>query len=187
MRKLVYSFGVSLDGYIDGPNRSLDWSTPGAELHRFYNGQAADTGVELYGRRLYELMYAFWPTAHLDPDASEEVLEFARVWRSTPKLVYSSTLSDVADGATLMREDPVDTVARLKAESGKDIAVGGAGLAAGLIRAGLVDEFRMVVFPVILGGGTPYFPKLEAPLRLREAETREFPGGERYLRYVRAD
>jgi dihydrofolate reductase len=172
--------GVSLDGFIADREGAIDWSVPGEELHRFHNEQAREVGMHLYGRRLYETM-RFWDT--LEPPEHEIMLEFAEIYRATPKLVFSTTLSEVGDNATLASGDPVEEVARLKREPGADLAVGGAGLAAPLVAAGLVDEFRLFVSPVILGAGTPFFPPLDERIELELLETRGFEGGVTYLRY----
>jgi dihydrofolate reductase len=184
MRKLIYSMGVSLDGFIAGPDGDIGWSAPDEELHRFHNQQARETGLELYGRRLYEAM-APWETAEKRPSAPEEVLEFAAIWKDTPKVVFSTTLEKVDGNARLVREGAAEEVARLKEQPGKDLAVGGAGLASTFIKRGLVDEFRLFVAPVVLGGGTPYFPALDEPIELELIETRTFASRVVYLRYRR--
>ena len=186
MRKVIYGMGVSLDGFIAAPGNNIDWSVPDEDLHRFHNEQARETGVELYGRGLHEVM-RYWETdAATSPSASEPEREFARIWRATPKLVFSRTLESLEGEGTLVREDVADTIARLKEEPGGDIAVGGAGLAASVIAQGLIDEYRLFVYPIVLGGGTPYFPALDARIELRLAETRTFGQGVVYLRYERA-
>jgi dihydrofolate reductase len=182
MRKLIYSMGVSLDGYIAGPAGEFDWATPDEELHRFHNQQARQTGVHLYGRRLYETM-RFWETAERDPSHADYELEFARVWKGTPKIVFSRTLETVEGDYRLVRENAVEEVARLKEGSGADLAVGGAGLAAELIRHRLVDELQPFVYPTVAGGGTPYLPSLEARIGLELVETRTFGSRVVYLRY----
>jgi dihydrofolate reductase len=184
MRKLIYSMGVSLDGFIAGPHGEIDWSAPDAELHRFHNEQARETGVQLYGRRLYEAM-APWETAEERPSAPEEVLEFAGIWKQTPKIVFSTTLETVDGNARLVREGAAEEVARLKEQPGKDLAVGGAGLAATFIRLDLVDEYRLFIAPVVLGEGTPYFPALDEPIDLELIETRTFASRVVYVRYRR--
>jgi len=184
MRKLIYSMGVSLDGYIAGPEGTFEWARPDEELHRFHNAQAAAVGVELYGRRLYETMRP-WQTRGDEPDAPEVAREFARIWTATPKVVFSTTLDAVQGNARLARDDPAEEIARLKAQDGKDIAVGGAALAATFIRLDAVDEYRPLVFPVMVGGGTPFFPALEKPLDLELVETRTFASRVVYLRYAR--
>lgn len=184
MRKLIYSMGVSLDGYIAGPDGTFGWSAPDEELHRFHNAQAAGVGIELYGRRLYETMRP-WQAWGDEPSVPEVEREFARIWQATPKVVFSTTLDAVEGNARLARDDPAEEIARLKAQDGKDIAVGGAGLAATFIRLDEVDEYRPLVFPVVVGGGTPFFPALEAPRELELVETRTFASRVVYLRYAR--
>src|ERR687886_97385 len=137
MRKLIYSMSVSLDGFIAGPDGEIDWSPPDEELHRFHNERVRETGVHLCGRRLYETML-YWETADQQPSISDYELEFARIWKDTPKVVFSRTLDEVEGNATLVREGATEEVARLKAQPGKDLGVGGAGLASTLIQAGLV-------------------------------------------------
>jgi dihydrofolate reductase len=185
MGKLIYSMGVSLDGYIAGPDGGFDWAAPDQELHRFHNQQAGELGAQLYGRRLYETM-RFWQTREDDPAASEVEREFARIWKATPKVVFSTTLDEVEGSNTRLAQGKAsEEVARLKAEPGKDLAVGGAGLAATFIALDLVDEYRPFVNPVVVGGGTPFFPTLEAPLDLELVETRTFASRVVYLRYAR--
>jgi dihydrofolate reductase len=183
MRKLIYSMGVSLDGSIAGPGGEIDWSAPDEELHRFHNQHARETGVYLYGRRLYEEM-RYWETAdqHL---STEYLLEFARIWKDTPKVVFSRTLERVEGNARLVREGAAEEVARLKEEPGKDLAVGGAGLASTFIELGLIDEYRLFVSPVVLGGGTPYLPALDRRIDLELVETRSFGSRVVYARYQR--
>jgi len=186
MSKIIYSMGVSLDGFIEGPNRELDWSTPDEELHRFWNDQARETGAFLYGRRLYELMAGFWPTADTDPSAPDYVVEFARIWSDTPKIVFSTTLEKVDWNSRLVRDNIAEEVTKLKAQPGKDMDVGGPTLASSLMRLDLIDEYRPVVHPVVLGGGTPFFPALDNTIKLRLVETRTFGSGVVYLRYERS-
>src|SRR5437762_1067815 len=122
MRKLIYSMGVSLDGFIAGPDGDIDWSAPDEELHRFHNQQARELGAHLCGRKLYEVM-VYWETADRNPSAPERELEFARIWKDLPKIVFSKTLEQVEGNARLLRDGLVEEVARLKEEPGKDIAV----------------------------------------------------------------
>jgi dihydrofolate reductase len=184
MRSVVYSMSVSLDGYIAGPDGEIDWSVPDAELHRFHNERVREVGTQLLGRRLYETML-YWETADQNPSSHEVELEFARIWKPLPKVVFSRTLDEVEGNARLVRDGAVEEVTRLKQEEGGDIAVGGAGLAATLIEAGLVDDFRLFVAPVVLGAGTPYFPPLERRIELELVETRKFDAPAVYLRYLR--
>ena len=176
--------GVSLDGFIAGPNGEIDWSAPDDELHRFHNEQARETGLHLYGRRLYETMRP-WETADEDPAASEPVIEFARIWKETPKVVFSRTLERVEGNARLVRGDAAEELARLRKEPGKDLAVGGAGLASTFVELGQVDEYRLFLSPVVLGSGTPFFPPLDRRLDLELVETRTFASRVVYVRYRR--
>ena len=185
MRKLIYSMGVSLDGFIAGPGGEIDWSAPDEELHRFHNQQTREIGAHLLGRRLYEVM-AYWETADQDPAIPEYTLEFAQIWQKLPKIVFSTTLERVEGNATLLRGGVAEEVARLKNEPGEDLAVGGASLASTLSNLGLIDEYRLFVSPVVLGGGTPYFSADER-INLELVETRTFGSRVVYLRYRRAD
>jgi dihydrofolate reductase len=182
MSKVVYSMNPSLDGFIAGPDGDIDWSAPDQELHRFHNERTREASVHLLGRRLYETM-RYWDTADEEPGSAEE--EFAQIWRDQPKVVFSRTLESVEGNARLATGEVADELARLKEEFGGELAVGGAGLAASLIERDLVDEYRLFVNPVILGGGTPYFPPLAERLDLRLAETRTFGSRVVYLRYAR--
>jgi dihydrofolate reductase len=185
MRKLIYSMGVSLDGFIAGPQGEIDWSAPDEELHRFHNQQTRELGAQLCGRRLYEEM-VFWETADENPSAAEYVLEFARIWKNLPKIVFSKTLEKVEGNARLVRDGVAEEVAKLKEQPGKDLSVGGAGLASTCMKLGLIDECRLFVSPVVLGGGTPYFPPLDERINLELVETRTFGSRVIYVRYQRA-
>jgi dihydrofolate reductase len=185
MRKLIYSMGVSLDGFIAGPDGDIDWSAPDEELHRFHNQQMREIGAHLCGRKLYEVM-VYWETADQNPSATEYELEFARIWKDVPKIVFSKTLEKVEGNARLVRDGVVEEVTRLKEQPGKDLAIGGAGLAGTFSRLGLIDEYRLFVSPVVLGGGTPYFPALDERINLELLETRTFASRVIYLRYRRA-
>jgi len=181
-RKLIYSMGVSLDGFIAGAGGEIDWSAPDEELHRFHNQQTRELGAHLCGRRLYEEM-VYWETADENPSASEHELEFARIWKDLPKIVFSKTLENVEGNARLARDGVADEVARLKEQPGKDLAVGGAGLASTCVKLGLIDEYRLFVSPVVLGGGTPYFPTLDERINLELVETQTFGSRVVYVRY----
>lgn len=187
MRKAIYLMNVSLDGYVEDASGSLAWTLIDEEIHRFFNDQEQEFDVTLYGRRLYETMHPHWSIAEQDPDMLEVEREYARIWNSIPKVVFSRTLDHVEGNATLKRDGLIEEVTRLKSEPGRSISVGGPTLAAGVIEAGLVDEFRLVIHPVVLGGGKPYFPSLKTPINLKLLETRRFASGAFYLRYTRAD
>jgi dihydrofolate reductase len=177
--------GVSLDGFIADPRGEIDWTAPDEELFRFHTEQTRELGGHFLGRRLYETM-VYWETADQNPSATEYELEFARIWQGLPKVVLSRTLDSVEGNTRLATEGVAAEVAKLKEQTGKDLAVGGAGLAASFIELGLVDEYRVFVYPVVLGGGTPFFPALEERIGLELVETRTFPSRVVNLRYRRA-
>ncbi len=185
MRKVIYSTSVSLDGFIAGPDGEIDWSGPDDELHRFHNDRVRAQSAQLLGRRLYETMLYWDGYAERQPAASETELDFARIWEPLPKIVFSRTLTEVQGTNTrLAQGTPAEELERLRAEPGEgDIGVGGAGLAAELIAAGLVDDLHLFVAPIVLGGGTPFFPPLEHRIPLELVERREFAGGVQHLRY----
>jgi dihydrofolate reductase len=183
MRKLIYSMTVSLDGYIAGPDGAIDWTVPDKELFLFHTQQIQETGVHLCGRRLYETM-VYWETAEESPLVAEHV-KFAQIWKALPKVVFSTTLESVVGNTTLARDGVGEEVSRLKEQPGKDIAVGGAGLARACMKLELIDEWRLFVGPALLGGGTPYFPPLEKEIDLELIETRTFGSRVVYLRYRR--
>jgi dihydrofolate reductase len=183
MGKLIYTMNVSLDGFVETPDHSLAWTKVDDELHSWFNDELRTMSASLYGRRLYELMAAYWPTGESDPQATEPMREFARIWNATPKVVFSSTLETVEGNSRLVRGDIEDELERLRAEFDGDLEVGGPTLAASFIRRGLVDEYRLVVHPVVLGAGTPFFPELERPIELRQTGTRRFESGVVYVGY----
>jgi dihydrofolate reductase len=175
---------VSLDGFIEGPNRELDWPLIDEELHTFINDQQSKIGAELYGRRLYELMAEYWPTADLDPSNPPFVVEFAQIWKQMEKIVFSRSLERVEGNVRLVRTDAIDEIRRLKEQPGKDLTIGGPTLAAAALEQGLIDEYQLFVHPVILGGGTPMFPRLGQPNKLPLVESHRFGSGVIYLRYL---
>jgi dihydrofolate reductase len=182
--KVIYAMGVSLDGYVAGPHGEIDWSAPDEELHRFHNAQTRELGAHLVGRRLYEAMVP-WETDPALAASGDAEREFAEIWKALPKIVFSTTLDRVEGNARLATADPAEELARLRADSGKDVAVGGAGLAATLARLGLIDDYRVFVSPVVLGGGTPFFPALDERIQLELVETRTFGSRVVYARYRR--
>jgi dihydrofolate reductase len=183
MTTLIYSMSVSLDGYIAGPDGAIDWSGPDQELMRFRTEQTRELNGHLSGRGIYENMLV-WETAEqtfTDPLD----LEFAAIWTAIPQVVFSTTLTTVKANARLARADVAAEVAELKNQPGVDrVGVGGAGLAASLAEKDLIDEYHLFICPVVLGGGTPYFPPLPKRLNLELIETQTFSQVV-YLRYRR--
>ena len=187
MGKLIYSLNVSLDGFVETPDHSLEWANVDDEVHQWFNDQARGITASLYGRRMYELMNGYWPNGETDPDATATTRDFSRIWKATPKIVFSSSLDAVEGNARLVRGGNVaDELARVREAFPGDLDIGGATLAASFIRRGLVDEFRLLVHPVVLGSGTPFFPALESPLRLRLTDTHRFASGVVYQGYAAA-
>jgi dihydrofolate reductase len=182
MGKVIFGMSVSLDGFVDTPSHSLDWVHVDEELHGWFNDQARKMRTSMYGRRMYELMTGYWPTAEDDPNATPVEVEFARIWKNTPRVVFSRTLKEVGWNSRLVREGAAEEVARLKKEPG-DMDVGGPTLAATLLEAGLIDEVHLYLEPVILGAGTRFFPPLEARIELKLLDTRRFASGVILLRY----
>lgn len=180
---LLYAMQVSLDGYMEAPGHDIGWTDPDPELHAYMNDMERSAKLSLYGRRLYELMESYWPTADESPDAPAEIADFARAWRETPKVVFSSTLERVTGNARLVRGDAAEAVAQIKRETDGPINVGGAHLAASLMRAGLVDDLEVLVYPVLLGDGTPLLPELATRVGLEHVATRTFASGVVSLRY----
>jgi dihydrofolate reductase len=183
MRRVTYSMGASLDGYIAGPDGGFDWPGFDEEVFRFWIDEIREVGVHLMGRRLYETML-YWETADQDPSLGDAELEWAALWKPLPKVVFSNTLSAVQGHARLASGGMAEEIERLRAEPRKgDIAVGGATLAAEVAALGLIDEYRPMVYPVLVGGGIPYFPQRERRVDLELVETRTFSSGVVYLRY----
>ncbi len=183
MRSVTYSMSASLDGYIVGPDGRFDWTVPDPDVFRFWIDEIRDVGVHLMGRRLYETML-YWETAEQDPSLDDAELEWASLWNPLPKVVFSTTLSAVQGNARLASGGLAQEIERLRAEPEEgDIAIGGATLAAEAAELGLIDEYRVMVHPVLVGGGIPYFPRRERRVDLDLVETRTFSSRFVYLRY----
>ncbi len=187
MRKLILMMSVSLDGFFEGPDRELDWHMVDDELHSHFNEQLRAMGAFLDGRVTYELMASFWPTADTDPSSSGPMVEFSRIWRDMPKIVYSTTLKRADWNTTVVRDVVTEEVQELKAQPGGDLALGGADLAATFMRLDLIDEYRLYVHPVVIGQGKPLFQASGIKIDLQLAETRTFGNGVVLLRYQRPD
>lgn len=182
MGKLIYSMITSVDGYVSDPDGNFGWGAPEEETHEFINEHFRSVRTYLYGRRMYEMM-VFWETAHTLPDAPPFIVDYARTWQAANKVVYSTTLEQVTSARTRIERtfDP-EAVRRLKAESDHDLSVDGPHLAAQAIRAGLVDEYQLIVGPAIVGGGNPFFPD-DVRVDLELLDERRFGNGVVFLRY----
>jgi dihydrofolate reductase len=181
MAKLIYSAITSLDGYVADEEGNFDWAEPDEEVHRFVNDLERPVGTYLYGRRMYEAM-VLWETAG-GADQPPYVRDFAEIWRAADKIVYSKTLRTVSSARTrIERELAPEAVRRLKATAARDLTVGGAGLAAQALEAGLVDELHLFVAPVVVGGGASALPA-GVRLDLELLDERRFANGVVHLRY----
>jgi len=185
VRKVIYSMSVSLDGFIAGPGGDISWGGPDEELHQFHNDQVRELGAYFCGRRLYETML-YWETADQDSSAGPVRREFADIWLALPKIVFSTTLRHVEGNWRLAEGGIAQEVEALRDQPGKDLAVGGADLAAAFMKLGLIDDFRLFVHPVVLGAGTPYFPTAASRIDLELLETRTFSSRVVYLHYGRS-
>jgi dihydrofolate reductase len=180
MARLLYSAITSLDGYIADADGVFEWAAPGEEVHAFVNDLERPIGTHLYGRRMYEVMRV-WETMD---DPAPVMRDFAEIWRAADKIVYSTTLDAPTTARTRVERafDP-EAVRALKAGAGRDLSVGGAGLAAHALAAGLVDEVALFLNPIVVGGGTRALPDgVRLPLQL--VDERRFAGGVVYLRYA---
>ena len=183
MTALIYTVICSLDGYIADRDGNFEWAAPDEEVHAFVNDLERSVGCYLYGRRLYETMVA-WETMDTGPDQPAVVRDYAQLWQAAEKIVYSSTLAQVSSARTrIEREFDLDAVRQLKTSAGADISVGGPHLAAHAIRAGLVDEIRLLVVPMIVGDGNPALPH-DVRVTLALLDERRFGNGTVYLRYA---
>jgi dihydrofolate reductase len=182
MADLIYTAQLSLDGYIADEHGKFQWAVPDDDVLAFINDQERPIGTYLYGRRLYEVM-AFWETFPMDPAQPQLMREFAELWRAPDKIVYSTTLQKPTTARTRIEStfDPA-AVRAMKDAADRDIGIGGPALAAGALRAGLVDELRLLIYPLTVGGGNPYLPD-GLRLNLQLLDEHRFAGGVVYLRY----
>jgi dihydrofolate reductase len=183
MRSVTYSMNVSLDGYVAAPDGSLDWTAPDEVIFQSWIDEVRGIDVYVLGRRLYEAMRV-WDDPDQDPSRDPGQREFAALWSALPKVVFSTTLAEVQGSARLASGSLAEEIERLRAESGEGtIAIGGATLAAAASALDLIDEYRLRVSPVVVGGGLPFLPPHERLIPLDLVETRTFPSGVVYLRY----
>ena len=182
MGRLVYLMNVSLDGYVETPDHGLDWSSVDEETHQWFADRTDEAAALVYGRRLYEGMAGHWPMAESNPATPDFMRPFATAWNATPKIVFSSTLSEVIPNCRLVRGDPVEELTRIRDQYDGDMHIGGPTLARAFVERGLIDRYDMVVHPAVIGAGTPYFPP-RTTLRLRLVATHAFGNGVVHLRY----
>lgn len=182
MRKIIYAQLTSLDGYIEDSDGKIEWTKPDEELHRHFNDLEKNLDINFYGRGTSEAM-DYWLTADQIPNLEDYEYEYARLWKETKRIVFSKTLAAVNGNAELRRDVDPHEIQKLKNLPGKDMAVGGATLASTFIQHGLVDEFRVYIHPVSIGGGKPMFP-LHQKLDLEFVESQTFQGGVVMLTYT---
>lgn len=180
---LIFSMGLSLDGYITDAGGAFDWSEPSEDQFRFHIEEVRALGAAILGRKLYETMLV-WET---DPDlqSDEDSTTFAEIWSAIPKVVFSRSLDVVQGNARLARGTLEEEVAAVLASTDKDVEIGGATLTAAALELDLVDEFRLFRAPVLVGGGLPYFPPVREHRRLELLDTRTFANQVVYSRYRR--
>jgi len=188
MGKLIYLITTSLDGYVADKNGDFDWAMPSEEVHIFVNDIVRNVGTSLMGRNMYEIMKV-WDTIPTEgtsgpmDDPSEAMNDYAKIWRSAKKIVYSTSLSDVAiANATIERSFDSDTIQKLVAESDKDFDIGGPHVAAEAIKAGIVDEYHQIIVPQLIGSGNYWLPK-DVKSRLKLVDLRKFENGFVHLQY----
>ena len=186
MARLIYSMIMSLDGYVADEVGNFDWAAPDEEVHQYFNDMEREVGTHLYGRRMYETM-VYWETVDSSAGQTAVEVDYAQVWRAADKVVYSSTLETVSSERTRIERDfdPV-AVRQMKAAADRDLTVGGAALAGQALSAGVVDECRLFIAPVLVGGGTPALPD-GVGQELELLDERRFGNGMVHLHYrVRA-
>jgi dihydrofolate reductase len=177
MGKVIVSNLVSLDGFFEGPNKGLDWHVVDEEFFTYAKEMLRDADTLVFGRVTYELMAAYWPTAPRD--------EIADQMNKLPKIVFSKTLHKVEWNHTrLIRNNVKEEISKLKQQAGKDIVVlGSASVASSLLKLGLVDEYRVILNPILIGGGKPLFAGITERIRLKLLGTKVFSSGVALLRY----
>ena len=182
MAKLIYTSITSLDGFIEDRDGKFDWAEPNEEVHTFVNDLERPIGTYLYGRKMYEVM-TYWESPGSDVNGSPYLSDYAQLWQAADKIVYSKTLEAVSTARTRIESDfDPGAVRAMKASAGRDLSVSGPRLASHALRAGLVDELGVIVYPVVMGGGKHYLPP-DLTMQLELREERRLAGGVVYLNY----
>jgi dihydrofolate reductase len=192
MRKIYMFMMLSLDGFFEGPNHDLSWHNVDQEFNKFAIEQMNEIDLILFGRRMYQLMEGFWPDAVNNPKMSKEDHEVARLMNNINKIVFSKTLDKVEErenwkNVRLVKKFDPDEITRLKAQPGKDMWIGGSELAISFIKYGLIDEFRFMINPVVIGAGITIFKGIDKKLNLELIKTRTFNSGNVLLYYRPAE
>jgi dihydrofolate reductase len=175
---------VSIDGYTSGPNGEFDWPIVDPELHQYFIDELRPMDAFLYGRKIFEMMAYYWPTADTDPASNKFQVEYARIWKPMPKVVFSTTLEEADWNTRLVSDNLVEEVTALKQQAGHGLVLfGGSNIAATLFELDLIDEFRLFVYPVALGGGTPVFPAAAQRRNMQLVQARTFDEAVVHLHY----
>ena len=188
MGKLIYLITTSLDGYVADKNGNFDWGMPSEEVHTFVNDIVRNTGTFLFGRNMYETMKV-WDdiptegTSGFMDGPSEAMNDFAKIWRTAKKIIYSTALSNITmTNATIEQSFDPTTIQKLVAESDKDFGIGGPHLAAEAIKADIVEEYHQIIVPIIIGNGNHWLPK-DVKSKLKLVDVRKFENGFVHLQY----
>ncbi|WP_017473471.1 dihydrofolate reductase family protein [Amphibacillus jilinensis] len=187
MRQIIYAQMVSLDGFIEGPGGEIDWGVPDDQLFAFINEQEQSVDTHLYGRRTYQNMASYWPKQEHNPKASDFEQAFSRQWKQMKKLVFSTTLTEVSWNSKLINHPIEEAVEQEKLSTGKDLLLGGAGLACSFIERDLIDRYHLYIHPVILGSGKRFFPSLPEKKQLKLVDHKVFHSGVVFLAYQRGE
>jgi dihydrofolate reductase len=178
MRRIIFSIPTTLDGFIEGPHRELDWVIADDDLHEYYASLLKNSSIILYGRVTYELMISYWPTASNDPNATKSMVNFANALNPLPKIVFSKTLQHVGWNTTVQQAVVPEEINRMKSEPGGNIILGGgAVLAQTFIKNKLVDEIQLMVQPVAIGAGKALFQGIEGGMKLKYLRSQTFQSG----------
>ncbi|MGE5123935.1 MAG: dihydrofolate reductase family protein [Acidobacteriaceae bacterium] len=178
MRKIILSIPITLDGYIEGPHRELDWVNADDDLHDYFTQQLKNTDLLLFGRVAYELLASYWPNATSDPNLPRGMVDFANTINPLPKIVFSRTLEDAGWNTSIRRSIIPAEIVEMKNQPGKDIGLsGGASIAQAFLHHALVDEIRLMVQPVAIGNGKSLFGGLGDSLKLELLSQQAFESG----------
>src|SRR6266581_3339261 len=179
MRKVILSNSVTLDGFFEGPNKELDWHIVDEEMHQYAIDLLSDVDTLLFGRVTYQLMADYWPAAATNPSTSKSDLEIAHKMNNLPKIVFSKTLQEVKwNNSRLVKENIAEEISKMKQESGKDMVIFGSGsIVSTFMQLGLIDEYRIIVNPIVLGNGIPLFKGINGKQNLKLLNTRVLGSG----------
>jgi dihydrofolate reductase len=185
MRKVILSNSVTLDGFFEGPNGELDWHIVDEEIKQYANDLLSNVDALLFGRVTYQLMADYWPAAATNPSTSKSELEIAHKMNNLPKIVFSKTLQEVKwNNSRLVKDNIAQEIYKMKQQPGKDMVIFGSGsIVSTLMQHGLIDEYRIIVNPVVLGNGNPLFKGINGKQNLKLLKSRVFGSGVLILYY----